>query len=158
MKHLKGFNTLNRTHAHRRALYRNMVEALIENEKITTTVAKAKELRRVAEKIITKAKVKNLHTIRQINKLIKNETLLMKLFNDIAPRYEKRNGGYTRIIKLAARKGDGAEMCIIELLGEEEQVSKKKKAKKKVAAPKAEKVAVEASAEVTEAQVEPAKE
>lgn len=158
MKHLKGFNTLNRTHAHRRALYRNMVEALIENEKITTTVAKAKELRRVAEKIITKAKVKNLHTIRQINKLIKNETLLMKLFNDIAPRYEKRNGGYTRIIKLAARKGDGAEMCIIELLGEEEQVSKKKKAKKKVAAPKTEKVAVEASAEVTEAQVEPAKE
>ena len=65
MKHLKGFNTLNRTHAHRRALYRNMVEALIENEKITTTVAKAKELRRVAEKILTRAKVKNLHTIRQ---------------------------------------------------------------------------------------------
>lgn len=147
MKHLKGFNTLNRTHAHRRALYRNMVEALIENEKITTTVAKAKELRRVAEKIITKAKVKNLHTIRQINKLIKNETLLMKLFNDVAPRYEKRNGGYTRIIKLAARKGDGAEMCIIELLGEEEQVSKKKKAKKKIVAPKAEEVAVETSTE-----------
>lgn len=147
MKHLKGFNTLNRTHAHRRALYRNMVEALIENEKITTTVAKAKELRRVAEKIITKAKVKNLHTIRQINKLIKNETLLMKLFNDVAPRYEKRNGGYTRIIKLVARKGDGAEMCIIELLGEEEQVSKKKKAKKKIVAPKAEEVAVETSTE-----------
>ncbi len=158
MKHLKGFNTLNRTHAHRRALYRNMVEALIENEKITTTVAKAKELRRVAEKIITKAKVKNLHTIRQINKLIKDETLLMKLFNDIAPRYEKRNGGYTRIIKLTARKGDGAEMCIIELLGEEEQVSKKKKAKKKATAPKAEKVAVEASAEVPETPAEPAKE
>lgn len=158
MKHLKGFNTLNRTHAHRRALYRNMVEALIENEKITTTVVKAKELRRVAEKIITKAKVKNLHTIRHINKLIKNETLLMKLFNDIAPRYEKRNGGYTRIIKLAARKGDGAEMCIIELLGEEEQISKKKKTKKKAAAPKAEKTAVETSSEVTEAPVESAKE
>lgn len=158
MKHLKGFNTLNRTHAHRRALYRNMVEALIENEKITTTVAKAKELRRVAEKIITKARVKNLHTIRQINKLIKDETLLMKLFNDIAPRYEKRNGGYTRIIKLTARKGDGAEMCIIELLGEEEQVSKRKKAKKKAAAPKVEKVAVEASAEVPETPAEPAKE
>lgn len=157
MKHLKGFNTLNRTHAHRRALYRNMVEAFIENEKITTTVAKAKELRRVAEKMITKAKVKNLHTIRQINKLIKNETLLMKLFNDVAPRYEKRNGGYTRIIKLSARKGDGAEMCIIELLGEEEQVSKKKKAKKKAATPKVEKAAVETPAETAEAPAEPAK-
>lgn len=150
MKHLKGFNTLNRTHAHRRALYRNMVEALIENEKITTTVAKAKELRRVAEKILTRAKVKNLHTIRQVNKLIKNEDLLMKLFNDIAPRYENRNGGYTRIIKLSARKGDGAEMCIIELLGEEEQISKKKKAKKKVAAPKAEKAVAETPVETTE--------
>lgn len=136
MKHRKGFRTLNRTHSHRRALYKNMVEALFKNERITTTVTKAKELRRVAEKIITKAKVKNLHNIRQIGKLIevnslvKDKVILRKLFDDIAPRYESRNGGYTRIIKLASRKGDGADLCIIELV-EDTPKSKKKKSSKK---------------------------
>lgn len=149
MKHLKGFRTLNRTHSHRRALYKNMVEALLKHERITTTVPKAKELRRVIEKFITKAKVKNLHNIRIINKLIKDEDLLMKLFNDIAPRYEKRPGGYTRIIKLAKRKGDGADLCIIELV-EEAVKSKKKKPAKKVTAPKA---AAEVKEPVVDAEV-----
>lgn len=130
MKHLKGFRTLNRTHSHRRALYRNMAEALFKNERIKTTVTKAKEIRRVAEKLITKAKNKTLHNIRIIEKLIKDKEILMKLFDDISPRYVNRNGGYTRIIKLARRKGDGAEMAYLELI--EEQSDSKKKKKKKI--------------------------
>ncbi len=133
MKHLKGFRTLNRTHSHRKALYRNMVEALFKHEKITTTVTKAKELRRVVDKFITRAKIKNLHNIRLVNKLIKDEEMLMKLFNEIAPRYTERPGGYTRIYKLAKRKGDGADLCIIELV-EEATKAKKKKPIKKVSA------------------------
>lgn len=134
MKHLKGFRTLNRTHSHRKALYKNMVEALFKHEKINTTVPKAKELRRVAEKFITRAKEKNLHNIRLINKLIKDEEILMKLFNEIAPRYTERPGGYTRIIKLAKRKGDGADLCIIELVEEKTVKAKKKKTVKKTTA------------------------
>lgn len=147
MKHLKGFRTLNRTHSHRKALYKNMVEALLKHERITTTVPKAKELRRVAEKFITKAKVKNLNNIRIINKLIKDEEILMKLFNDIAPRYLERQGGYTRIIKLAKRKGDGADLCIIELVEEAPKPKKKKAATKKAAPKKAEAPKEEVKAE-----------
>ena len=145
MRHLKAFNPLNRTHSHRRALYRNMVEALLRHERIKTTKAKAKEIRRVAEKIITKAKVKNIHNIRQVNKLIKDKDLLMKLFDDIAPRYVERAGGYTRVIKLNRRKGDGAEMAYLELV--EEVVSKPKKKKKKTTKKVEEKPAEEAVAE-----------
>lgn len=147
MKHLKGFKTLNRTHAHRKALYRNMVEALLKHERITTTVVKAKELRRVAEKLITKAKTNDLHTIRLINRLIRDKNILMKLFNEIAPRYTERKGGYTRIIKLAKRKGDGADLCFIELVEElaPKAPAKKKKTAAKKAAPKKE-AAVEAPA------------
>ena len=129
MKHISGFRTLNRRTAHRKALYRNMVEALYKNERIQTTTIKAKEIRRVAEKLITKAKEKSLHNIRIIAKFISDKAILMKLFDEIAPRYIERNGGYTRIIKLARRKGDGAEMAYLELI-EEQGVSKKKKKKK----------------------------
>jgi large subunit ribosomal protein L17 len=128
MRHLKGFRTLNRTHSHRKALYKNMVTALFLNERIKTTSIKAKELRRIAEKIITRAKVKDLHNIRIISKFIKDEKILMKLFDEIAPRYLERNGGYTRIIKLDKRMGDGAELSYIELV--EETGGKKKKTKK----------------------------
>lgn len=152
MKHLKGFKTLNRTHSHRRALYRNMVEALFQHERITTTVVKAKELRRVAEKIITRAKVKNLHNIRLVNRLLKDEKILMKLFNEIAPRYVERNGGYTRIIKLAKRKGDGADLCFIELV--EEASATKTKKKKTVSKKTAAKKEIKAEADVkTESEV-----
>lgn len=130
MKHISGFRTLNRRTAHRKALYRNMVEALYKNERIQTTTIKAKEIRRVAEKIITRAKNKTLHNIRIISKFISDKVILMKLFDEIAPRYIERNGGYTRIIKLARRKGDGAEMAYLGLI-EEQGVSKKKKKKKK---------------------------
>jgi len=115
-----------------------MVEALLKHERIRTTVAKAKEIRRVSEKIITKAKVKNLHNIRNINRLIKDKDLLMKLFDDIAPRYENRSGGYTRVIKLGRRAGDGAEMAYLELV-EEVDFSKKTKKTKKKATKKVEK-------------------
>ena len=138
MKHLNGFRTLNRTKSHRRALYRNMIEALFTHERIKTTDIKAKELRRVAEKIITKAKDKTLHNIRVVNKLIKDEKVLMKLFNEIAPRYVERNGGYIRIIKLGLRKGDNALLSYIELVEETAPKSaKKKKSVKKTTADKA---------------------
>ncbi|HPO49902.1 MAG TPA: 50S ribosomal protein L17 [Spirochaetota bacterium] len=128
MNHLKGFRTLNRTHSHRKALYKNMVSALFDNERIKTTLIKAKEIRRVAEKIITKARVKDLHNVRVVGKLITDKDILKKLFDEIAPRYIERAGGYTRIIKLGKRKGDGADMAYIELVAE--VVSGKKKKKK----------------------------
>lgn len=130
MRHQKGFKQLNRTHSHRKALYRNMTEALLKREKITTTEVKAKEIRRIVEKIITKAKVNSLHNIRIVSKMIKDKELLMKLFNEVAPRYVDRTGGYTRVIKIGKRQGDGAEMAVLELV--EEVVAKKKKKKKKV--------------------------
>ena len=129
MRHLNGFKQLGRTHSHRRALYRNMVEALFKNERIKTTKTKAKEIRRVAERIITKAKNKTLHNIRIIQRLIKDKVILMKLFNEISPRYIERPGGYTRVLKLQRRKGDGAEMAYLELIEEKTNVKKKKKKK-----------------------------
>jgi large subunit ribosomal protein L17 len=131
MRHIKGFRTLNRTHEHRKALYKNMVTALLRKERIKTTLIKAKEIRRVAEKMITKARVKSLHNIRIINRVIKEEDILMKLFNEIAPRYVNRNGGYTRIIKLKKRMGDGADMAYLELVEESGDIGKKKKSKSK---------------------------
>ena len=130
MRHLKSFKQLNRTHAHRRALYRNMLEALFKNERIKTTKTKAKEIRRIAERFITKARNKTLHNIRIISKLIKDKAVLMKLFNEIAPRYIDRNGGYTRIIKLGTRKGDAAEMAYLEMIEEQVDTTRKKKKKK----------------------------
>ncbi|HOV13381.1 MAG TPA: 50S ribosomal protein L17 [Spirochaetota bacterium] len=127
MNHLKGFRTLNRTHSHRRALYKNMVTALFRKERIKTTLIKAKEIRSVAEKIITKAKVKSLHNIRIVSRLITDKDILKKLFDEIAPRYVERAGGYTRILKLAKRKGDGADMAYIELVAEVVAGKKKKK-------------------------------
>jgi len=129
MNHLKGFRTLNKTHSHRKALYKNMLTALYKYERIKTTLIKAKEIRRIAEKFITKAKNNNLHNIRIINKLIKDKEILMKLFNEIAPRYIDKNGGYTRIIKLFKRMGDGADMAYLELIGEGTIIRKKKKKK-----------------------------
>ena len=129
MDHLKKFRKLNRTTAHRSALYKNMCEALFKYGRIKTTVIKAKEIRSVAEKIITRAKVNNLHNIRIVGKTITDKDILKKLFTEIAPNYVGRDGGYTRIIKLSKRLGDGADMAYLELINEE--VPAKKKAAKK---------------------------
>ena len=98
------------------AMLRNMTTSLLENGKIETTVTRAKELRSTAEKMITLGKTNTLHSRRQAVSYITKEDVVKKLFDEIAPRYADRNGGYTRIIKIGPRRGDAAEMCIIELV------------------------------------------
>ena len=131
MEHRKGFRKLNRTHAHRKALYRNMATSLLKKERIKTTLVKAKELRRVVEKMITRARVKSIHNIRIIHKLILDKDILKKLFDEVAPRYKDRNGGYTRIIRLGKRAGDNADLAYIELVEESVPNKKKKSVKNK---------------------------
>lgn len=116
MRHLKAGRKLNRTASHRKAMFNNMAMSLIENERIKTTLPKAKELRSVVERLITYGKKGDLHGIRLIAKTVKNKDLVMKLVNDIAPGYADRNGGYTRVLKLGTRRGDNSEMAIIELV------------------------------------------
>ncbi len=117
MRHLVEGRKLNRTASHRKAMLANMAVSLLDKERITTTIPKAKELRRVVERLITYGKKGNLHGIRIAERKIKNKTILKKLFNDIAPFYKNREGGYTRILKLGERAGDNAPMAIIELTG-----------------------------------------
>ena len=107
---------LGRPTAHRNAMLRNQVTSLFKNGRIETTVHKAKETQRMAEKMITLAKRGDLHARRQALAYIYNETVVTKLFEEIAPEYEDRNGGYTRVLKLGPRRGDGAEMAILELV------------------------------------------
>ncbi|EOD01020.1 50S ribosomal protein L17 [Caldisalinibacter kiritimatiensis] len=107
---------LGRTTDHRVAMLRNLVTSLLKNGRIKTTQAKAKEVRRLAEKMITLGKRGDLHARRQALAYIYDESVVKTLFDEIAPKYEERNGGYTRIMKLGPRRGDGAEMVIIELV------------------------------------------
>ena len=116
MKHKNGFNPLSRTSAHRRALHRNMVTSLFKYERITTTKQKAMEIRRTAEKLITRAKVDSVHNRRQAATYIWDEAILNKLFTDIGPRMKDLNGGYTRVLKLGLREGDAAQVAILELV------------------------------------------
>lgn len=116
MRHLKEGRKLKRTSSHRKALMRNMVASLFEFEKIETTDAKAKELRKVADKTITWGKRGDLHARRQALKVVGNKKIVQKLFSDIAPRFRERRGGYTRIIKVGRRRGDNAPISIIELI------------------------------------------
>ncbi len=116
MNHMNGFNPLSRTTAHRRAMSRNMVTSLFRYERITTTKAKAKEVRRAAEKLITRAKVDSVHNRRTAAKYIADEKILNKLFTEIGPRMKERNGGYTRILKMGFRQGDAADVVILELV------------------------------------------
>lgn len=126
-----GYNRLGRKASHRKALHRNMVTSLFRYERIKTTVPKAKEIRRTAEKMITRAKEDSVHNRRMIAKDIHDKAVVSKLFTDIAPRSIDRPGGYTRILKLGnRRKNDAAEMAILELVDREEE-SESKKAKKK---------------------------
>lgn len=119
MRHRKAGRKLGRTTSHRESLLRNMVTSLLLYEKIVTTVAKAKELRRLAEKMITLAKREDLHARRQAAQVIKDEKALKKLFETLGARYQGRNGGYTRITRLGFRGGDGAPLAAIELVIEE---------------------------------------
>ena len=122
MRHSIRGRRLGRTTPHRRALFRNQVASLIEHGRITTTLAKAKEVQPVFEKCVTKGKRGTVHARRQVRRWVSNRDLLKKLFDDIAPRMEDRNGGYTRVLKLGPRKGDGAEMAILELVDYEPDV------------------------------------
>ena len=119
MCHLNSGRKLGRTSAHRTALFRNMATSLFRHERIETTDAKAKELRRFAEQLITLAKRGDLHARRQAFADIRDLEVLAKLFGDIGPRFKTRPGGYTRIIKSRIRKGDNAPISIIELVGNE---------------------------------------
>ncbi|MDR2303633.1 MAG: 50S ribosomal protein L17 [Treponema sp.] len=116
MKHRNGFNPLDRDQAHRKALKRSMVTSLFRHERIRTTKAKALEIRRAAEKLITRAKVDSVHNRRIVSARLFDEGIVAKLFNDIAKRMQERKGGYTRIIKLGERQGDAAEVVILELV------------------------------------------
>ena len=136
MKHKNGFNPLSRNSAHRRAMHRNMVTSLFKFERVTTTKPKALEVRRTAEKLITRAKVDSVHNRRQAARFIADEAVLAKLFTDIGPRMKDRPGGYTRIMKLGFRNGDAAELAILELVDYTLDTEEKDKKKEKKAASK----------------------
>ncbi len=133
MRHRVSGRKLGRTTSHRRAMFRNQLASLIEHERIRTTLPKAKELRPLAEKMITQGKRDSLHARRLVRRWVDDRSLIKKLFDDIAPRFAERPGGYTRIVKLGPRLGDAAEMAILELVeqGEVEVEEPKKKAKGK---------------------------
>ena len=116
MRHGLSYRKLNRTRAHRKAMFGNMAVALLKHEQIKTTLPKAKELRRVADRMITLGKRGNLHARRQALSVIHDTELVGKLFGPLAERYKERNGGYTRVVKAGFRYGDNAPMAIIELL------------------------------------------
>ena len=127
MRHKVGFRKLGRVTPHRIALLRYLATALFERERIRTTLMKAKELRPYAEKLITQAKRDDdrLHARRLVAREIHDLTVVKKLFDDLGARYATRPGGYTRILRLGPRRGDGAEMAIVELLGSEYKPEKK---------------------------------
>jgi large subunit ribosomal protein L17 len=122
-----GFNRLGRNRSHRRALYKSMVSALFKYERIKTTKVKAGEIRRVAERMITRARSDTVANRRLIARSIADKALLAKLFTDIAPRFANRPGGYTRILKLGQRYGDSTEMVLLELVERKERPRRKKK-------------------------------
>ena len=134
MNHKMGLNPLSRTPAHRRAMSRNMVTSLFRFERITTTQSKAKEVRKSAEKLITRAKEDSVHNRREAAKFISDEKILNKLFTEIGPRMKERAGGYTRILKLGFRCGDAADVVILELVDYKlDTSSDEEKAEKKAA-------------------------
>jgi large subunit ribosomal protein L17 len=116
MRHGISGRKLNRTSSHRKAMFVNMAVALLTHEQIKTTLPKAKELRRVADKMITLGKRGNLHARRQAVSVLKDKALVGKLFSDLAERYKERTGGYTRVLRAGYRYGDSAPMAVIELV------------------------------------------
>ena len=145
MRHGYAHRKLGRTSSHRNAMFRNQLASLIESERIITTLPKAKELRPLAEKLITLAKNDSVHARRQAARQVPDDALIAKLFDTLGPRFSTRPGGYTRIMKLGSRRGDSAEMAILELVertADAEAASTPaapaKGGKKKAAAPAAE--------------------
>lgn len=156
MRHLNTGRKLSRNSSHRWALMRNLIAALLREEKIQTTDAKAKELRRFVERVITLGKQGSLHARRQVLAIVEDKTVVKKLFDSIAPRFKGRPGGYTRIIKVGWRHGDAAPVSLVELVaggdgaadasGSEKKVKKpRRKPSAKPAAPR-KRAAKEASA------------
>jgi len=143
MRHLVAGKKLGRKTPHRLMMFRNMVTSLLDKERIQTTVERAKAVRPVAEKIITLGKRGTLHARRQALAYVNDPAVVSKLFSTLAPRFEQRPGGYTRIIKLGFRPGDGAQKAIIELVGSEykpkDRKSKSKKSEKTTPAAESEK-------------------
>ena len=127
MRHLKKGKRLGRDREHREAMFANLIVSLFQNERIKTTVVKAKELRRRSERLITRAKEPTLHNKRIVLSRIKDRDAVAKLFDDIAPRYKNVPGGYTRIIRLGRRQGDGAELSYVELIETESSTKRKTK-------------------------------
>ena len=122
MRHRKSGRKLGRTSSHREAMFRNMITSLFEHERIVTTTPKAKEARRIADKMITLAKRGDLHAKRQAMSYIRSKDVVAKLFDIIQLQFVDRNGGYTRIIQTGVRQGDAAAMAILELVGYQEVV------------------------------------
>jgi len=131
MRHLRKRKKLGRDTAHRRALLRNLVTSFLEKERVRTTLVKAKATKPLAEKMITLARKDTLHAKRQALSFIYKKSVVKKLFEELGPRFSERPGGYTRIVKIGPRAGDGAEMAILELIGSEFKKKAKKKGKEK---------------------------
>ena len=119
MRHGKRGRKLGRTASHKKAMLNNMATSLFDNGKLRTTLPKAKELRSVAERLISFAKRGDLHARRQVLRRIQNKVVLTKLFEEIGPSFADRSGGYTRIFKLGSRRGDSSELCLIELVADD---------------------------------------
>lgn len=158
MRHGMVNRKLGRTSAHRNALFRNQLASLIDRERIITTLPKAKELKPQIERLVTLARIDSVHTRRQAAKVVAEDANVQKLFGTLAPRFADRPGGYTRIIKLGPRRGDAAEMCILEFvdfkLEAEAAEEAPAKGAKKAAAPKKEPKA-KAKADADDEEVEP---
>ena len=131
MRHLNRVKKLNRTKSHRRALLMNLTNALFYPERIKTTLPKAVELRRVADRLITMAKRKDLHSMRLAFAFLRDKGVVKKLFTDIGDRYASINGGYTRVLKVGRRKGDAALMALIELTQRQVEATDKEAKKTK---------------------------
>ena len=169
MRHNIDHKKLGRTAAHRKAMLSNMVTSLFERERIETTTVKAKEAKRLAEKMITFARKGDLSARRHVARTVKDPVVLRKLFDDIAPRYVDRPGGYTRVLKTGVRKGDAAQTAILELVGKDDKPRGKKKTTRKthhkveipespvIAAKKAAEAAAKAEADEAKAAEEAAK-
>ncbi|MCX7944584.1 MAG: 50S ribosomal protein L17 [Deltaproteobacteria bacterium] len=130
MRHRKSGRKYSRTKEHRLAMFRNLLMNLIRHSRIQTTDAKAKGLKRIADKVISLARTNNLTNIRKVSYFVRDKELLKKLFTEIGPKFTNRFGGYTRIYKVGIRRGDGAPMSIIEFAFEEEKKGQKKQVKK----------------------------